>query len=676
LVSRLLNHKKKLGQYFTGRPLAYLLSNLCYEPSQKLIIDPMCGTGDMLFSYHKINSTALFHGIEIDKKLNLRLMNHLNNNDDNQFYFINGNSFDINTIKKLPHLQYDLVITNPPYVRYQYLSNNIETDLHQLNSKNIRANLLKLTKLFSFEDESDRFLFRNLINNYSGLSDLAVPSWILCALLTRIGGTVALVVPETWLNRNYALIIQYLVLRWFKIKFIVEDVNSAWFPNAQVKTNLLIAKRIPRKPSAFSWKSEKFKHILLYANSQTSESIVGNIYPTSDKPEINFIKDLKKGDFTKKQLIKVNDRKIVQKANRLRIRIQNAKWINKLEQKNSIFAHNEQGMPELIKKWLKGSNIKFKTLPDYGVKVGQGLRTGANMFFYVFVIKELEHKWIISPNQPFRKKEIQIPKNCLKKVLIRQKELDKSYKLDLNKLTRGVLIFEDKITIQDFDDLEYNFDKIEISYSKLPDGISEHIKEACTKNIGSSNMPKYIPELSAVAPNIKDKSTNDPNSMPRFWYMLPPLKERHSPDLFIPRINNHYPKCIMNSEPKAIIDANFSTLWLTSKTPPINKYAILSILNSDWAHCLMELTSTVMGGGALKVEASHIRYIPIPDFDSKQISIFGSLGKKLVKNKGSNLILDEINKQLVRLFFGAKYTSHKIRELKLIKKRRLNQRSK
>ena len=68
-----------------------------------------------------------------------------------------------------------------------------------------------------------------------------------------------MVVPEAWLTRDYAAVVQYLLLRWFRIEFIVEDTHAAWFPDAQVKTTLLVARRISRKHSAHDWADEQFR---------------------------------------------------------------------------------------------------------------------------------------------------------------------------------------------------------------------------------------------------------------------------------------------------------------------------------------------------------------------------------------------------------------------------------
>ncbi len=66
-------------------------------------------------------------------------------------------------------------------------------------------------------------------------------------MLTEINGTIALVVPESWLKRDYSNTIKYMLLRFFSIKYVIEDCNACWFADASVKTNLLVAQRITLK---------------------------------------------------------------------------------------------------------------------------------------------------------------------------------------------------------------------------------------------------------------------------------------------------------------------------------------------------------------------------------------------------------------------------------------------
>ena len=88
----------------------------------------------------------------------------------------------------------------------------------------------------------------------------------------------------------------------------------------------------------------------------------------------------------------------------------------------------------------------------------------------------------------------------------------------------------------------------------------------------------------------------------------------------------------------------------------------------------MEMTATVMGGGALKLEAAHLRKIPIPSFTQNELAVFSQLGKKLVNEHESSSILSKIDNYMMEIFFGKKDKSQKLKELQTIKNQKLSQR--
>ena len=85
---------------------------------------------------------------------------------------------------------------------------------------------------------------------------------------------------------------------------------------------------------------------------------------------------------------------------------------------------------------------------------------------------------------------------------------------------------------------------------------------------------------------------------------------RHSPAVAIPRVNHGLPWAEANPQRKLLVDANFATVWAPERawTP----YALKALLNSTWCRVAMEALCTPMGGGALKVEATHLRRLPVP----------------------------------------------------------------
>jgi len=335
--------KKHLGQYFSGSAVAGLLAHLAKFEASNTVIDPMSGTGDMLLACSPSeNPEKLFVGVEIDKDVFLRSSDRFKNNSNVKL--LNRNVFKLNTIKEVSSIAYDLVITNPPYVRYQSISENRPNTPDSISSSEIKQNLIKSLDCFEHLDEKDKQLLKPIIDNYSGLSDLAVPSWLLCSMLTKIGGRIAMVVPQTWLNREYATTIQYLLLRWFQMEYVVEDGNSKWFPNAQVKTTLLVAKRIYRRASIFSWKRETFKYCTIFSTAMTENSLVGKTAPENANPEKSFVKLINQ-THQSNSFFQVKEIRLGDFAKNVQPITPYLKWFNILESSHQQTGYNELKVP-------------------------------------------------------------------------------------------------------------------------------------------------------------------------------------------------------------------------------------------------------------------------------------------------------------------------------------------
>jgi len=629
--------RKRLGQFFTGSRLARLLAALADAGSANSAIDPMAGTGDMLEAAHELNQKVKLFGIEIDNDVFAQAQVRLASLHPT---LVQGNAFSYKKLSLRQQDNFDLVITNPPYVRYQnFAEGDVDGDIP--SAAQVRQELLANIDLLT--DPEDRRLFREIIQAYSGLSDLAVPSWILTAMLTRVGGTLALVVPESWLSRDYAQILQYILLRWFKIKYIVEDSNASWFPEALVKTTLLVAERTPRRESAFSWKTDKYAHIKISADASTLQSIVGNIYPRATSPEKKFAEEVKSLLLKSKEreagLWSVELFSISEMAENLKTVTSGGQWLKKLE---NIEADSSRQItiPTQVRRLLSDSVVELRTFNQVGVAVGQGLRTGANLFFYANLNKSGNPESLIEPNKVFDMKRISVRTEFLKPVIRKQTELPDGYVLKKANLKGRVLVIP--------------------SGRKVSGDLAKLVRKAAQTKIGDI----FIPELSAVKTNIKA-------SVP--WYVLPTLATRHIPQLLIPRINSDTPRSYLNSA-GLVVDANFSTVWLESGSP-LTPTALLALLNSSWSTAIMELSGAVMGGGALKLEATHIKRIPFPVLDKARIKKLDVLGKELARSPNP-AILRRIDEAVMGVLFKKSVLPDKLRQLDTLIRQRRNERTK
>ena len=91
------------------------------------------------------------------------------------------------------------------------------------------------------------------------------------------------------------------------------------------------------------------------------------------------------------------------------------------------------------------------------------------------------------------------------------------------------------------------------------------------------------------------------------------------------------PVYIPQSEENPIaVDANFVTLWGSSEE---TIKICLALLNSTWSKCYLELLCTVMGGGALKIEASHVRQLLFPKLNHRQLQQLSKYGITIAKRQ-------------------------------------------
>lgn len=641
------NRKKRLGQYFSGEKLSKLLSAFSVCPEYKSIIDPMCGKADMLVAASLFNTKAELYGIDIDDGAIKAAIKNLESNNKfiDSHYLSIANALSVQILNKIPFLQFDLVITNPPYVRYQSLSKSVKGD-ELPSGEEVRQSLLEIIKEMSHLDKEDKRIFKEIVKGYSGLSDLAVPSWILCALLTKSGGRLAMVVPEAWLNRDYSYPIQYLLYKYFDLEYVIEDVDRCWFNEAQIKTNLIVAKRRKKATNLFKYhKGKKYVHISIREEHGDETSLIGSLVENSENKELSFKNEIQKNleKYLSKgicYLVEISDT-----LENFAINCQNYSWFNNLEGRykpKNVKTQTMNLIPPFLKRIVGESSSEFVTLEDLGVKIGQGLRTGANKFFYGEKVKDDGEFSVIKLDKIFKKGTVKAPSELLAPVVRKQAELPSGYSIKSSDIIGRVLILNNVIHPKDFEEVKH----LNVKRTLMNKDLSDFILEVEETNIGSEVDPKYIPNLSAVKTNKGKMKGNDPDTI-NYWYMLPKMTPRHQPEIFVPRVINQTPKFILNSDPPLIIDANFSTIWLLNGAE-IDKYGLLALLNSSWFLLICELIGTVMGGGALKLEATHLKKAPIPRLTKSQSEKLSILGKKLSNgDEGVKTFINQIIMEVI-----------------------------
>ena len=632
--------RKQLGQYFSGIPLGKLLAHLALNSQTRTVLDPMAGHGDLLDA---VWDAARERGIELDRLDAIEIddltaamcrnrLAQLASDPQLKQMTLTADAFDPVAVGKLPLANYDLVITNPPYVRYQSRNANGTA------AARVRSGLVSI--ISSRFSEKDKKVWIELAKGYSGLADLSVPAWLLAATMVRPGGRLALIVPAAWRSRNYADVLRYLLLRCFCLEYIVEDEQPGWFSDALVRTHLLVARRLSEEDarSPITSRTHFPKPLWLQVASQaaSSDSLVGANF-SQPNPESSFASWVQNGCAESKPGITVRPFNLNGEWSSLEISIQSRSWYERLEPHTAdlpLFlvarSLDRISIPDVLKTVLPegfGADA-LVTLEDVGVTVGQGLRTGCNGFFYVTSCDLPGLAMVaVETSAFFGHRKLSVPASSLKPVLRRQSEITS---IERGQLPPGrVLDLRGWVLPEDFRivaEAEAAYGAIgEDRPQIMPDQLAEYVRSASALLIGSGD--KLIPELSAVRTNVRIPRNGQ--ITPRFWYMLPNFANRHLPAVFVPRINHGLPWAEANTESPLIIDANFSTFTKTEKG--LTRYALKALLNSVWCRAFMEALGTPLGGGALKLEATHLRRIAVPFLSDSARTELSAAGSRLTR---------------------------------------------
>jgi len=680
--------RKRLGQFFTGQRVARLLAELAGAASAKRICDPMAGTGDMLEACLAAGAEPKrLDGVEIDSPAfeqcvaNLRAWGYHGVSN-----VVHGDAFSPATWCALD-VGYDLVITNPPYVRYQSMAVDHAGLPH---AGSVRAGLIETISGTRHLDTEDKDALISMARQYSGHADLLLPSWLLCVSILQPGGTLAMVLPESFLSRNYAAMAWYSLLRWFDLQFVVQDVDSCWFEDAQVRTALVVAKRVPRRPRPLEPAATDGHSLVRLGRDSASEgSVVGSLYDGCESPERAFADDTHRLLAARED---VSGRGLDEHwvpaqhmADMVATVAGESRWVTESDRDYVLGSRRTAPIPvrmhSLVKAVSAHESPVFDTLKDCGWSVSQGLRTGANDFFYLEQVEDRGETEVVRTSALFGQSTIEVPSRLLRPVLKRQSELPQGRCIDASKLDGRVLVLEDDALPEDIASALRLAGSVAGSWADrlrpLTDDIESYVREGTRKEVLIGESRRLLRAGSAVATNTRTWSASRPELAPRFWYMLPPLRDRHTPSLAVARVQGVFGGAYLNDGRQSVIDANFSTLWPTAPDA-LDIHTMLAVLSSSWVSLHLELTAAVMGGGALKVEATHLRRIVIPRIVGPARRRLHSLGLALASGGTKQVTTDvtvRIDREMARLIADPKSTTVMESGIQELLQRRRSERS-
>jgi len=151
------------------------------------------------------------------------------------------------------------------------------------------------------------------------------------------------------------------------------------------------------------------------------------------------------------------------------------------------------------------------------------------------------------------------------------------------------------------------------NYKEMPYQLAEHIRECQSIPYEGKGLKReQVSRLSAVKTNVYSPPLNAKEipMPPRFWYQIK-LQPRYFGRIIIPRVSGGMLRSYLVDEKKNILtDANFVTL--VPDKEKISAKHLWVWLNSNTFRLMAEINGITMGGGALKLETTIIKKLPIP----------------------------------------------------------------
>ena len=404
-----------------------------------------------------------------------------------------------------------------------------------------------------------------------------------------------------------------------------------------------VARRTPQHPSAFAPKSsDGYLHLAISGDATDDRSVVGAAFPRSADPDRAFVRRArslhKARSNTRDHFIDARWVPAEHTAAALLHRARDAKWLEAVEPARHGHVHTKRARGSAAPPLALGSIVDdqfedFVNLETFGWTVGQGLRTGANQFFYSTVEQEgrSQKTETVRVSASLGGMPVQVPATAVLPVVRKQSDVPSGFAINAMNVEGRVLVLDGLIHP---DDLKLATNPrfravLRNNYVPMGKSLADFVSRAANINLGDGSISKYLPDLSAVVTNVRRYDDDRPTALPRYWYHLPPLAPRHRPLVFVPRVNGSHPRAILNPNHTTVVDANFSTFWPTGEGA-LDAYALLALLNSSWCAASFELVGTVLGGGALKLEATQLRRLALPRLEKRTINRLAVIGHELI----------------------------------------------
>nr|BAI83353.1 conserved hypothetical protein [Macrococcus caseolyticus] len=232
--------KKLRGAYYTPSSLANFMTNWAIDKNTYSILEPSCGDGVFLTSLSKYKNDFKCTAIEIFEEEYLKA--HKNVGGDSRFDVINAD-FYRQFENDLKNKHYDLVIGNPPYIRYQYLSAEQRAE----QSLILTDNGMKSNKL---------------INAWVSFTVASVQ-------LMNSNGKIALVIPAELLQVKYAEDLRKYLMKHLQ-KITIITFKKLIFPDVEQEVVVLLGEKISNETGTHQIRIIEYDDIADFDNLEKS----------------------------------------------------------------------------------------------------------------------------------------------------------------------------------------------------------------------------------------------------------------------------------------------------------------------------------------------------------------------------------------------------------------------
>jgi len=387
------DERHKLGQYFTRPDVVDLILGFCIRSSDDKVLDGACGAATFLVrayvrkkllkkeKNHKELLSELY-GVDIAKFPALLSMINLVSRDlsqlENAPNIIQKDFFDVEPGKEYPAVEvrsnnariwmvklpvkFDAVVMNPPYTRQEEMEDIVEEEKKKVNERCIKD---------WKEMRKDKYTEKKK-PKISKRSSIYVHFFIHGGYFLREGGRMGFITSNSWLDTDYGGDLQRYFLENFKIVAVIESKVERWFEDADINTSITILERCSNPEER---NNNIVKFVLL--KKPLSELIQRTEKPEDEAERWRRIEELVK-------LIENTNTYYEDDKIRIFPKKQKELWEEGYDDEEQEYTGSKWGKyiraPDIFFKVLaKGSLIPLKMI----AKVGRGLRTGSNNFFYL-----------------------------------------------------------------------------------------------------------------------------------------------------------------------------------------------------------------------------------------------------------------------------------------------------